>query len=581
MRRGVGSLPLLVLLAALSGRAAGADPAPAADARRTASLKTRAREWCDVRKRVVHRCATCNGLGKLTKTRGGSANAAPEEDCPDCVLGARVNPEDARKAWFDVHTPAWRANPENAAAFETSLAAARADPAPHLLRDAVVRDARLRGARCGDVMISETGADGGPNPKVYAWVLGQERPGGPASWFLYDATADGDCDEPLPEPSPPPPQPPAPPTPSPSAPSAPGATAAVVADALRWLSAHQSPSGAWEAEGFPRWCDGQPATAATPSPGTGRAQYDVGVTGLALLAFIRGGWTGKPDGPYAKPVADGLAWLVKSQDAEGCFGKRSTGHFVYNHAIAARAVVEAYGKARSETLKAPAQKALDFIAIARNPYFAWRYGVKPGDNDTSVTGSMMRAIGSAGAVDEDDRRAGRPPTFALDTDAFEGAKSLIEKMTDPESGRVGYHARGSGPMRPAELVDRFPPERSEAMTAVGMLVRILIGQDPKREEMILKGAKLCEKALPTWNPNDGSIDMYYWYFATPALKRVGGAVWRTWAAAMRTAAEAGQVKAGDVCGTRGSWDPLDPWGADGGRVYSTAMMALCLEDCAE
>ena len=27
----------------------------------------------------------------------------------------------------------------------------------------------------------------------------------------------------------------------------------------------------------------------------------------------------------------------------------------------------------------------------------------------------------------------------------------------------------------------------------------------------------------------------------------------------------------------GSWDPKDPWGEEGGRVYSTALMTLCLE----
>ena len=28
---------------------------------------------------------------------------------------------------------------------------------------------------------------------------------------------------------------------------------------------------------------------------------------------------------------------------------------------------------------------------------------------------------------------------------------------------------------------------------------------------------------------------------------------------------------------RGSWDAEGPWGAEGGRVYSTALMAMCLE----
>ncbi|MGK0218771.1 MAG: hypothetical protein ACI9HE_002266, partial [Planctomycetota bacterium] len=28
---------------------------------------------------------------------------------------------------------------------------------------------------------------------------------------------------------------------------------------------------------------------------------------------------------------------------------------------------------------------------------------------------------------------------------------------------------------------------------------------------------------------------------------------------------------------KGSWDPVGPWGYSGGRVYSTALMVLCLE----
>ena len=36
--------------------------------------------------------------------------------------------------------------------------------------------------------------------------------------------------------------------------------------ALRWLAAHQSPDGAWEAAGFDRWCDGKPLS----RPGTRR-----------------------------------------------------------------------------------------------------------------------------------------------------------------------------------------------------------------------------------------------------------------------------------------------------------------------
>ena len=263
--------------------------------------------------------------------------------------------------------------------------------------------------------------------------------------------------------------------------------------------------------------------------------------------------------------------------SEGCFGPRASGHFVYNHSIAALAMVEAYGMTGSAIYKGPAQKSLDFIAIARNPYFAWRYGVKPGENDTSVTGWMMMALKSARLINNAEVKAGKSAPLLIDEDGFDGIKTWVEKMTDPDYGRVGYIQRGTGPARPADLVDRFPAEKSESMTGVAMLARIFLGEDPKKSDMVKKGAELCSKLVPTWNPNDGSIDMYYWYYATLAMFQVGGDPWTKWNAAMKVAIVDTQRRDGDRCLYKGSWDNIDPWGPDGGRVYSTAMMALCLE----
>ena len=301
------------------------------------------------------------------------------------------------------------------------------------------------------------------------------------------------------------------------------------------------------------------------------------MTGLALLAYLGAGFTPQTDGRYGKVVRDGLRWLKNAQDAEGCVGSRATGHYVYNHAIAALALVEAYGMTGSPIWKSPAQKALDFIAIARNPYFAWRYGVKPGDNDTSVTGWMMMAMKSARLVNESDVRRSKPPTFEIDADAFDGIKSWIEKMTDADTGRVGYQQRGTGPARPTEMVDRFPADKSESMTAVGVLARVFLGENPKTSLMVQRGAALCAKLVPTWDPAAGTVDMYYWYYATLALFQVGGDAWKKWDAAMKPAVAETQRLDGDFSMYKGSWDPIDPWGGDGGRVYSTAVMAMCLE----
>jgi hypothetical protein len=110
-----------------------------------------------------------------------------------------------------------------------------------------------------------------------------------------------------------------------------------------------------------------------------------------------------------------------------------------------------------------------------------------------------------------------------------------------------------------------------------MLARIFMGDDPRKDPMIQKGVALMTKLPPTWNTNDGSIDMYYWYYATLALYQAGGAAWKTWDAAMATSIVANQRKDGAYCGFKGSWDPIDPWGAEGGRVYSTAILTMCLE----
>jgi hypothetical protein len=351
-----------------------------------------------------------------------------------------------------------------------------------------------------------------------------------------------------------------------------------VEDALRWLAAHQSPGGAWEAANFPNWCDGQAVGDDSRMPdGRGKGLYDVGVTGLALCAFLGAGYTSRGQHPFARTVARGLAWLRTVQDPEGCFGPRATQQYIYNHATAALAMVEAYGMTDSSIFKGSAQKALDFIALSRNPYFAWRYGIKPGDNDTSVTGWMMMALKSAMLVNQDARIANRPLPLVVDEGAFDGIRTWLDKVTDPDTGRVGYTTRGTGPARPSELVDRFPGEKSESMTAVGVLARIFMHDDPRKSRPIQQGAALCRRLPPVWNPSDGSIDMYYWYYATLAMYQVGGAAWEEWKAGLEKAVVETQRKDTDFCLYKGSWDPVGPWGADGGRVYSTALLAMCLQ----
>jgi hypothetical protein len=325
---------------------------------------------------------------------------------------------------------------------------------------------------------------------------------------------------------------------------------------LEWLARHQGEEGYWDCDGFEAECK------LSKCGGPGYALFDVGVTGLALTAYLSAGETHRV-GRYRKVVEKGLRFLTRVQDPEGCFGPRVTNRFTYNHAVASLAMIEAYAMTGSPVLKGSAQRAVDFIVKCQNPYLAWRYGVRPQDNDTSVSAWMVMALAAA-------KRAGG---LRVPDEGFSGARNWLEKVTEPEYGRVGYTARGTGPARPQDLMDRFPPDKSEALTAAGIFMRVLLGENPRKSEMIQKGAMLCLKALPVWDEASGSIDMYYWHFGTLAMFQVGGDSWKTWNEAMKAAIVPHQRKDGDQ---KGSWDPLGVWGREGGRVYSTALMTLCL-----
>jgi hypothetical protein len=107
---------------------------------------------------------------------------------------------------------------------------------------------------------------------------------------------------------------------------------------LEWLKRHQNEKGYWSADGFSQMCT------TNKCDGEGEQMHSVGVTGLALLAFLGAGNTVN-NGKYKNVVKKGLKYLVDIQDQEtGCFGEvNSHQAFLYDHAIATLAVTEGYG----------------------------------------------------------------------------------------------------------------------------------------------------------------------------------------------------------------------------------------------
>ncbi len=334
-------------------------------------------------------------------------------------------------------------------------------------------------------------------------------------------------------------------------------TEITIARGLSWLAAHQDEDGKWDADSFMKH-----DTNGTPCDGAGNPVHDVGVTGLALLAFLGDGNTLR-QGQYQDNVKQAVWWLRSQQQDNGLFGTSATNDFIYDHAIAALAMVEAFGLSNSKIIKKNAQAGIHYLEAHRNPYGVWRYQPRSSDADSSITGWAVMAYKSA-------------REFGIDVNqqALNHTLTWFDQATDT-SGRCGYSEKGGLSSRLAgNHAARFPPSKGEAMTAVSLMSRFMIGQDPDEEPRMVAAADLVLARPPIWDEKTGTIDHYYWYYATYALYQIGGRHWRQWSKALTPAVVKSQRTDGSF---DGSWDPAGVWGEDGGRVYSTATLVLTLE----
>ncbi len=329
--------------------------------------------------------------------------------------------------------------------------------------------------------------------------------------------------------------------------------------ALNWLRDHQDPDGRWDCDGFMKH-DAKGA----PCDGRGDALHDVGVTGLALLAFLGDGNTLR-EGRYRDTVRAGVNWLRLQQDQDtGLIGTTGSHAFIYDHTIATLALCEAQGLSQYRTLKGPAQAAIRYLQAHRNPYGVWRYQPRSGDQDMSITGWAYLALAAAAG-------------FGLEVDRsnFVLIDSFIAEMTD-ETGRVGYSQRGGLSSRHAGAHElRFPADRNECMTATALLCQAL-RKDVTVDDAMRRKAALVARRPPVWHTDakGSSLDFYAWYYATYAMYQLGEPHWTAWSKAIGTAVLGHQRADGNFAG---SWDPVDAWGEAGGRVYSTAILALTLQ----
>ena len=337
-----------------------------------------------------------------------------------------------------------------------------------------------------------------------------------------------------------------------------------VDNAVAWLVRHQSVDGSWQPQGFLDQCDHELACG-----GSGEAEHVVGVSALALLALMAQA-NESSCGDVNGAIERGVDWLILQQDpATGLIGQPSHSAFLYSHAIATQALCEAQRLDPREGVDAVCQSAVRLINMAHNYNGAWRYTVPGnGENDTSITGWVMAALGAAQSIG-----------LEVDPDAMNGAMNWIEEMTDLETGRIGYDEAGGQSSRAFGKNDHNPKGSGEAMTAMGLKIQVASGQ-PFDKALRKRQLELLADCLPV-SPSDsgvpkGGADLYYWLHATEAmfaLRDLDKHGWKKWTVALEEALMESQAK---DSGTKGSWEANCVWGYAGGRVYATALSALAL-----
>jgi hypothetical protein len=310
-------------------------------------------------------------------------------------------------------------------------------------------------------------------------------------------------------------------------------TEAAVSRGLRWLAAQQDADGGWRLRGY----DSQRTIESRSS-----------ATAMALLAFLGAGQT-HLSGRYQPQVAKGLRFLIEIQEADGDLrGDSDRQAGMYAHGQAAIALCEAFALTGDEQLREPAQKAIEFIAVAQYADGGWRYTPdeprNPPGGDTSVVGWQLMAVQSA--------RAAQLPV----------APHVLE-LADQFLDRVQHDGGAAYAYRP----DDRP---TAVMTAEALLCRVYLGWGHDTPGLSRGVRYLIDDHLPS----DNNWNIYYWYYGTQLMHHYGGQPWDDWNQRMRDILVFSQETSGRHAG---SWAPRGSWADSGGRLYMTALSVCTLE----
>ena len=296
--------------------------------------------------------------------------------------------------------------------------------------------------------------------------------------------------------------------------------------ALQWLAGEQQVSGAWTTNDFGE---------------------STATTALAMMAFLAGGHV-PMEGPYARHLQRGLAWLVGQQQPNGLLVGRERGHGpMYSHGIATLMLAEICGMVdpdQATPCREALQKAVKLIVDAQNhrkpPEHdgGWRYQPTSSDSDLSVSVWQLLAL-----------RAARDIGCDVPAENIDRAVAYLKKLHVKHDGGFGYMV-GHG----------------SSITRAGTGITALeICGEHRIPETLSAARMILSRPLTR-----GEHYFYYGaYYCTIGMYKVGGDEWKQSREPLyRTILE--------LQNPEGFWTPEDGTERQAGKVYSTSLAVLAL-----
>jgi hypothetical protein len=241
--------------------------------------------------------------------------------------------------------------------------------------------------------------------------------------------------------------------------------------------------------------------------GAGAYRGNIAVTSLAGLAFMASG-SSPGRGPYGAQIDKALAYVMQNTSPSGFIAVAASTHGpMYSHGFGTLFLAEAYGMAHRPEIREKLQKAVRLIIDCQNIEGGWRYQPVKHDADLSVTICQINAL-----------RAARNAGLFVPKDTVDACIRYVKQSQNPDGG-FRY-------MLQAGATSEFP------RSAAGVVALQSAGEYDSRE--VKDGIAFLRQARRGLRSGRRNNHFFYGqYYAGQAMWLQGGDAWAEWYPAIR------------------------------------------------